>query len=251
MRAATGDAASRMDAIYRTQRHIYDASRKFYLLGRDRMLDELRPPIGGSVLEVGCGTGRNLVLAARRYPDARLFGFDISAAMVELSQRRVPRGDFRQGSFLTVDLPPCAAVTALGEVFNYLFDQRNSASRLHKLFRRIHAALCPGGLFVFDGAEPGRVRGGRRRNYTEGADWACLFTAEEDAKSGTLTRHITSFRRAGTLYRRDQETHRLRLFDRASVLRQLRSAGFRARVLRGHGDLRFPPGYVGFLARKP
>ena len=50
------------------------------LLGRDRLLDELQPPAGGSVLEIGCGTGRNLILAARRYPDARLYGFDISAS---------------------------------------------------------------------------------------------------------------------------------------------------------------------------
>lgn len=91
MGAATGDAASRMDAIYRTQRHIYDASRKFYLLGRDHMLDELKPPAGGTVLEVGCGTGRNLILAARRYPDARFFGFDISSAMLETAARSIAR----------------------------------------------------------------------------------------------------------------------------------------------------------------
>ncbi len=35
------------------------------------------------MLEVGCGTGRNLILAARRYPHAKLFGFDISPAMLE------------------------------------------------------------------------------------------------------------------------------------------------------------------------
>ncbi len=37
-----GDAASDMDRIYRLQRHIYDASRKFYLLGRDDMLEGAR-----------------------------------------------------------------------------------------------------------------------------------------------------------------------------------------------------------------
>ena len=35
-----------MDGIYRYQRYIYDATRKYYLLGRDRMLDGLRPPPG-------------------------------------------------------------------------------------------------------------------------------------------------------------------------------------------------------------
>ena len=59
-----------MDAIYRYQRYIYDASRKYYLLGRDRMLEELAPAPGGTVLEIACGTGRNLIKAAGRYPDA-------------------------------------------------------------------------------------------------------------------------------------------------------------------------------------
>ena len=43
------DAAAEMDAIYRVQRHIYDASRKYYLLGRDGMLAGLDPPPGGTV----------------------------------------------------------------------------------------------------------------------------------------------------------------------------------------------------------
>ncbi|MDG5489587.1 class I SAM-dependent methyltransferase [Sphingomonas sp. BGYR3] len=85
------DHGRRMDAIYAAQRHIYDLTRKYYLLGRDRMLDALRPPPGGTVLEVGCGTARNLILAARRYPDARCHGFDISAAMLETAQAKVAR----------------------------------------------------------------------------------------------------------------------------------------------------------------
>ena len=39
-----------MDAIYRTQRHFYDLTRKYYLLGRDRLIRELAPPKGGTVL---------------------------------------------------------------------------------------------------------------------------------------------------------------------------------------------------------
>lgn len=84
-------AGALMDGIYRHQRHIYDATRKYYLLGRDLMLDGLKPPKGGSILEVGCGTGRNLVLAARRYPDASLYGFDVSRAMLETAEVSVAR----------------------------------------------------------------------------------------------------------------------------------------------------------------
>ncbi len=71
-----------MDGMYRYQRHIYDLTRKYYLLGRDTTIRKLDVPAGGSLLEVGCGTGRNLALAHRYYPQARLFGLDISAEML-------------------------------------------------------------------------------------------------------------------------------------------------------------------------
>jgi S-adenosylmethionine-diacylgycerolhomoserine-N-methlytransferase len=74
--------AARMDNLYRRQRHIYDFTRKYFLLGRDRLIARLQPKAGDSVLEIGCGTGRNLVRAARRYPHARFFGIDISAQML-------------------------------------------------------------------------------------------------------------------------------------------------------------------------
>lgn len=74
--------AQRMDSMYRYQRHIYDLTRKYYLLGRDRMIGQLAVPQPGSLLEVGCGTGRNLLLAHRLYPHAELYGLDISAEML-------------------------------------------------------------------------------------------------------------------------------------------------------------------------
>ncbi|TIM21480.1 MAG: SAM-dependent methyltransferase, partial [Mesorhizobium sp.] len=55
--------AELMDGVYRWQRHIYDLTRKYYLLGRDRLIDGLDVPVGGTVLELGCGTGRNIILA--------------------------------------------------------------------------------------------------------------------------------------------------------------------------------------------
>ena len=83
-----------MDGIYRYQRYIYDATRKYYLLGRDRLLDDLQPPPGGTILEIGCGTGRNLILAARRYPNARLYGFDISSEMLKTARASIARAGF-------------------------------------------------------------------------------------------------------------------------------------------------------------
>lgn len=75
-----------MDGVYRTQRHIYDLTRKYYLLGRDGLIADLAPPPGGSVLEIGCGTGRNLIAVGKAWPDARLFGIDISEAMLDTAR---------------------------------------------------------------------------------------------------------------------------------------------------------------------
>ncbi len=84
-------AAGLMDAMYRHQRHFYDASRKFYLLGRDRLIDGLEPPAGGTVLEIGCGTGRNLIRIARAYPGRACFGLDVSAEMLATARQSVGR----------------------------------------------------------------------------------------------------------------------------------------------------------------
>ncbi len=86
-----GTHASLMDGAYRRQRHIYDATRKYYLLGRDRMLAGLDVPADGTVLEIGCGTGRNMVLASRLFPEARFHGLDISEEMLESAATAMTR----------------------------------------------------------------------------------------------------------------------------------------------------------------
>ncbi|MDP5280896.1 class I SAM-dependent methyltransferase [Sphingomonas sp. DG1-23] len=80
-----------MDDVYALHRHFYDFTRKFYLLGRDRLIRSLAPPPGGTVLEIGCGTARNLIVAAKRWPDARFHGFDISEAMLDTARKSVAR----------------------------------------------------------------------------------------------------------------------------------------------------------------
>ncbi len=85
--------AGRMDRMYRTQRHIYDATRKYYLFGRDTLIEDLKVASGDRVLEVGCGTGRNLALIAKRYPRAKLYGLDISAEMLISAQKALAGSD--------------------------------------------------------------------------------------------------------------------------------------------------------------
>ena len=80
-----------MENVYRYKRHIYDLSRKYYLLGRDGLIADLAPPRGGAVLEIGCGTGRNLIAVGKAWPQARLYGVDISEAMLETARQAVAK----------------------------------------------------------------------------------------------------------------------------------------------------------------
>lgn len=75
--------------MYRRQRHFYDLTRRYYLFGRDRMLRRL--PLGPdvTVLEIGCGTARNLIRLARRRSGARLFGVDASGEMLKTAAARL------------------------------------------------------------------------------------------------------------------------------------------------------------------
>jgi S-adenosylmethionine-diacylgycerolhomoserine-N-methlytransferase len=91
-----------MDGMYRYQRHIYDLTRKYYLFGRDRTIEQLNVPPGGSLLEVGCGTGRNMLLAYRHFPSAKLYGLDISQEML-ISARNNFRGLKQMPDFRVAD----------------------------------------------------------------------------------------------------------------------------------------------------
>ena len=77
------DHAALMDSIYRGQKYIYDITRKYYLFGRDDMIRGLDCQPGDGVLEIACGTGRNLAKVQQAYPGTRLFGIDISAEMLK------------------------------------------------------------------------------------------------------------------------------------------------------------------------
>ncbi|MFO1072907.1 MAG: class I SAM-dependent methyltransferase [Geminicoccaceae bacterium] len=83
------DIRVRMDRMYRPQKHLYDLTRRYYLLGRNRLIEELGALPGQSVLDIGCGTGRNLALIGRRYVGLRLFGLDAAAPMLEAATARL------------------------------------------------------------------------------------------------------------------------------------------------------------------
>jgi len=96
-----------MDSIYRKQRLIYDVTRRYYLLGRDHLIRDLAPPAEGSVLELACGTGRNLDLIDRRWPGRALYGLDISEEMLISARAKLgSRATLVQGD--ATDFDPAA-----------------------------------------------------------------------------------------------------------------------------------------------
>ena len=96
--------AGLMDQVYRRQRHIYDLTRKYYLFGRDAVIRELALQPGARLVEIGCGTGRNLIAIARRYPGVRLYGLDASAEMLKTAQLELARAGLEKQVILVQGL---------------------------------------------------------------------------------------------------------------------------------------------------
>ena len=203
----------------------------------------------GLVVDLGCGSG----LWARELVENgyRVLGIDISEAMIRLAREKAPEAEFRVESLFEAEIPPCDAVTAMGEVLNYLFDPENEERGLDRFFQRVHGSLRPGGVFIFDVLGPGQVPGGEARSFSIGPDWAVLNEKVEDEERGTMERRIVSFRRVGELYRRDDEVHRVRLYRPEEIAAGLRGAGFEVGTMDSYGRRPFRENHTAFVARKP
>ncbi|MBL7813741.1 MAG: class I SAM-dependent methyltransferase [Saprospiraceae bacterium] len=83
--------AKKIQVYYQFHAKIYDMTRWLFLFGRHRLLDLL--PFSASdnpnIVEVGCGTGHNLLHLAHTYPNANIVGIDISADMLDEADRKL------------------------------------------------------------------------------------------------------------------------------------------------------------------
>jgi S-adenosylmethionine-diacylgycerolhomoserine-N-methlytransferase len=77
--------------MYRFTRHVYDVTRRYYLLGRDRLLERVVTARNTATLEVGCGTARNLIKLAARQDPGQLYGLDASHEMLETAAHSIER----------------------------------------------------------------------------------------------------------------------------------------------------------------
>jgi S-adenosylmethionine-diacylgycerolhomoserine-N-methlytransferase len=153
----------RMNRVYRWQRHVRDATRRWYLLGRDRMIAELKPAAGANVLEIGCGTGRNLVQAGR-YPCVQFFGIDVSKEMLTSARAAISRAGLH--GRITVAHGDAAAANPQLSFALARFDHVMISYALamipdwRQVLETAVTKLCPGGrLHVVDFANFDRLPG--------------------------------------------------------------------------------------------
>jgi SAM-dependent methyltransferase len=204
----------------------------------------------GLIVDLGCGSGRS----ALEFTQAGycVLGVDLSAPLIAIAQTRVPDANFRVESLFQTDLPACHAVTSIGECLNYLFDPDLDRLNLVRLFDRIYNALIPGGVLIFDIAEPGQVpTGTTTKGFSEGNDWVVLVEKTEAKDRSRLIRRIVTFRQIGEQYRRSEEVHYLQLYAVADIAKELERVGFHVQVMRSYGSYDLPTAHAAFIACKP
>ncbi|HMR64124.1 MAG TPA: class I SAM-dependent methyltransferase [Anaerolineae bacterium] len=84
------EQSTRMERYYRLHAKIYDATRWSFLFGRRALIERVAAVSQPQrLLEVGCGTGQNLLHLARAFPQAHLIGLDISGDMLDQARRKL------------------------------------------------------------------------------------------------------------------------------------------------------------------
>ena len=86
-------APNPLEKYYAFHARIYNATRWSFLFGRTHLLELARQlqPNPTRILEIGCGTGRNLARLARFFPQAQIIGVDLSTTMLAVARRQTAR----------------------------------------------------------------------------------------------------------------------------------------------------------------
>jgi S-adenosylmethionine-diacylgycerolhomoserine-N-methlytransferase len=134
-----------LDRYYRVTRHVYDATRKYYLLGRDRALEQLLCEPWRSLVEVGPGTGRNLRHLHARRPSARYGGLEASREMLAHAEARCRFARFAHGFAEGADLSAVLGERPDRILFSYALSMIGEPERA---LANAERALAPGGEIV-------------------------------------------------------------------------------------------------------
>lgn len=98
--------------------------------------------VPATVLDVGCGTGRLLREARRRWPDTQVIGIDISPGMIAEARQRAPYGRFLLGPAESLQLEAGSVDLAVSTMsFHHWTDKAAG-------IREIARVLAPGGRFI-------------------------------------------------------------------------------------------------------
>lgn len=84
---------SNIQQYYKWHAKLYQATRWTFLFGRKRIITALESwgLADKTLLEVGCGTGHNLLYMAQKYPQLHLIGLDISKDMLLVAVPKLKR----------------------------------------------------------------------------------------------------------------------------------------------------------------
>jgi SAM-dependent methyltransferase len=207
----------------------------------------LLPP-GGTVLELGCGSGlltKHLVGAGYR-----VIATDASPAMLDLARRAVPRAEVRRLVLPDDEFPQVDAIVGVGHCLNYLAD----AGAVRRALSAAAAALRPGGVLAVDLCD--RWYGAARRDAPDLVritdDWA-IITRFSAPTPDRFVRTMTTFVRdpADGRWRRDDEVHDNVLLDTALLPAMFDRLGLDAQVRPAFGQETLPDGLVVLVARRP
>jgi S-adenosylmethionine-diacylgycerolhomoserine-N-methlytransferase len=79
-----------IERYYRFHARIYDATRWGFLFGRAELIQKIVSRfVLSHILEIGCGTGKNLANLSHYLPQARLIGLDISEDMLRQARKNL------------------------------------------------------------------------------------------------------------------------------------------------------------------
>lgn len=101
------------------------------------------------VLELGSGKGFNSIYIAKRHPDVRFTGVDLTKVHLQISTERardLPNVRFVEGDFHKLDMIPDASIDVVFDVEAGCYS--DTAEKMKNLFAGLRRVLRPGGRFV-------------------------------------------------------------------------------------------------------
>jgi ubiquinone/menaquinone biosynthesis C-methylase UbiE len=218
-------------AMYEEYASVYDASGQLAfslkMIPYLQRLLEHHPVSGCTLLELACGTGTVAVSMAEA--GWRVYGIDGSVEMLAQARAKAEENGvdvwWSQQDMRHFVLPERAHLaTCLYDSLNYMLTSED----LYAVFRRVHDALQPGGLFLFDmntAAVMATMWNGDTY-FTDSDDLSMIMRSWYDDRRQRATVEVTCFERVGALYRKIVERHTEQAYPEEHVATLLVDAGF-------------------------